>query len=115
MASLERPNGRPVQVPALRLDTFAAACNLRPVLLKVDAEGHELAVIAGAARLLQEIRPLAVIETSSVTTLAAMSALDYVPRRITPEGSLVAHPGILDATSYENVCFVPVERGGAAQ
>jgi FkbM family methyltransferase len=113
MASLERPNGRPVQVPALRLDTFAAARNLRPALVKVDAEGHELAVIAGAGRLLAEIRPLAVIETSSVTTLAAMSALDYVPRRIAPDGGLVAHPGVLDATSYENVCFVPVERVGA--
>jgi FkbM family methyltransferase len=110
MASLERPNGRPVNVRAMRLDSFAGARGLIPRVLKIDAEGHELAVIAGASNLLHEARPVAVIETAAMSTFDAMRDLGYLPRRIARDGRLVAHPETPADGPYENVCFVPVER-----
>ncbi|MCP3958356.1 MAG: FkbM family methyltransferase [bacterium] len=52
----------------LALDDFAAGRDLRPDLVKIDVEGGERAVIAGARQLLETARPIAVVELHSWET-----------------------------------------------
>lgn len=80
LASLEAPVGGPVhryQVELQRLDD----CVREPVgLLKIDVEGHELAVLSGAERVLREDGPNLLIEAEerhrpgAVAELAALLA-----------------------------------------
>lgn len=53
------------QVRATRLDTFFASrpSRRRVALVKIDVEGHELAVLQGARGLLQRDRPVLVLES----------------------------------------------------
>ncbi|SDH70086.1 FkbM family methyltransferase [Roseospirillum parvum] len=56
--------GGATRVPLTRLDTLAESCPSRPVaVVKIDVEGHELAVLRGATRLLREDRPVLILET----------------------------------------------------
>lgn len=43
-----------IEVPAIRLDDYAARLGLRPVGMKVDVEGHEVPVLRGAERILKD-------------------------------------------------------------
>jgi FkbM family methyltransferase len=52
-----------VEVPICQLDAFVQAHGVSPPsLLKIDVEGHELAVLKGARRILEEYRPALVFE-----------------------------------------------------
>jgi FkbM family methyltransferase len=54
------------QVTAVRLDTFRPVNELRAIaLLKIDAEGHELAVLEGTAGLVARHRPVIFLENNS--------------------------------------------------
>jgi FkbM family methyltransferase len=50
-------------VPQVTLDGFAADHGVLPDLIKIDAEGSELAVLEGAGRVLQRARPMVVLES----------------------------------------------------
>lgn len=52
--------GPAIEVPVVRLDDLLADATT-PVLIKLDVEGHELAVLQGAERVLGDARLLAVI------------------------------------------------------
>jgi FkbM family methyltransferase len=106
MSSVTKPGARAVRVTTVTLDDFTARRGLTPTLLKIDVEGHELAVIAGATRILRDVRPVAVVETARDETFGVMSALGYAAHRITRNGTLVPHTGVIPS-GYENVCFVP--------
>jgi FkbM family methyltransferase len=110
MSSVTKPGARKIRVATVALDGFAESRGLAPALLKIDVEGHELAVIAGAEGILRNARPVAVIETACHETFDVMSKLGYDAWRITPAGNLLPHPGVIPA-GYENVCFAPRERG----
>ena len=62
-------------VPTVALDGFSAGRGDRPSLLKVDAEGAEVRVLAGAARLIAEIRPAIICELHSEEARGAVEAL----------------------------------------
>ena len=62
-------------VPTVTLDGFSAGRGDRPALLKVDAEGAEVRVLAGATRLIAEARPAIVCELHSEEARAAVEAL----------------------------------------
>jgi hypothetical protein len=49
-------------VDATTLDDFFAAKQRFPDFLKIDVEGHELAVLEGAKRILQRHRPAVLVE-----------------------------------------------------
>jgi FkbM family methyltransferase len=53
---------KPVTVQAITLDDFCARHDLKPRLIKIDVEGHELKVIRGAARTIATHRPLLIFE-----------------------------------------------------
>lgn len=52
--------GPALDVPVMRLDDLLAD-SVQPILIKLDVEGHELAVLQGAERVLADTRLLAVI------------------------------------------------------
>jgi FkbM family methyltransferase len=70
MVSLET-----VEVPCATLDSF----DLAPAVLKLDVEGHELAVLEGAARTVQRHRPCILLEPSRdrPALQARMASLGY--------------------------------------
>ena len=47
------------------LDAYCSAQNLSPSFIKVDAEGAELDVITGAGEIIQQFKPMVLIEVSS--------------------------------------------------
>jgi FkbM family methyltransferase len=56
-------DGHAVRVPVRRLDSLVPADAERPILLKIDTQGAELQVIAGAERLLPSV-DVAIVECS---------------------------------------------------
>lgn len=79
---------RVVRAPICRLDVFTRTHNLPPPsLIKIDVEGHELAVILGAQELLREHRPALVIEFNRAMSERAgwdASRLSQLLRSIAP-------------------------------
>jgi FkbM family methyltransferase len=55
-------SGERIQVPSTSLDEFIAHGNPEPHLLKIDVEGGEVAVLAGAERLVTDRRPVIICE-----------------------------------------------------
>lgn len=55
-------SGRVFRVPSLTLDSYAAAQRVIPSVIKIDVEGAELLVLKGARALLQEKRPVILVE-----------------------------------------------------
>lgn len=71
-------------VAAVRLDTFQPVAELAAIdLLKIDAEGHELQVLAGTAGLIARHRPMIFVENNSGENgdelIRRIESLDYVP------------------------------------
>jgi FkbM family methyltransferase len=56
------PGWRPHPVECVSVDDFVSASGLRPTLLKIDVEGHELSVLRGAEETLQSCRPVLMLE-----------------------------------------------------
>ena len=112
--------GRIVRVPATRLDD-ALLDDERPVdFLKVDVEGHELAVLRGATGVLRSDRPVVVLEgempsgPESRPRVCAfeefLSPLGYRRMAFEFDGELrLARPGAF-VEGHPNVAFVPEDR-----
>ncbi len=108
LSSLDMPTDRRIEVDVLRLDDYASSTNLSPDLIKVDVEGHEREVLAGARALLNDAQPIVIAETSTVKTIELMRSHEYVPWRIAQDGSTMTHDGCLELVGgYENICFMP--------
>jgi hypothetical protein len=121
----------PVQVRAARLDTLARAGRLRrPIaLMKLDAEGHEAAVLDGAAELVSEDRPYLLIELNRLMLEPAGETPASVLERVVRNDrydvfELRAPRGLLSGRRFElfsladwhavefmDVLCVPRERG----
>lgn len=76
-----------IKVPSVSLDHFVyEAANPPPTLMKIDVEGAEGEVLRGAKRLLQQHRPILLIEIHSAEQQAAVVAqtdpLGYKWRRL---------------------------------
>lgn len=110
---------RKYDVPSVSLDDYTAERGLRPNIVKLDAEGAELAILSGMERLLRDVRPVVVLETGDYAGMAApptaaslelldeagYDAFEYVG------GALQAHRR-LTTYGYDNLFFAP--RGSAA-
>ena len=71
------------RVHVLRLDTFVERCGVgRLDVLKVDVEGGELGVLAGARESLKRFSPLLFVEVHyGLDVLGAVEDLGYVVKR----------------------------------
>jgi FkbM family methyltransferase len=112
-----RPGSDRIDVEAQTLDRFAADLGIRHVdVLKVDTEGTEHDVLAGAAGILSADRPFVVCEvltagnTADALT-AQLGAADYVFFLLTKEGPRPAERILGNATGgCHNYLFVPRSR-----
>lgn len=72
-------SGEHILVSSISLDEFIARGNPPPQLMKIDVEGGETAVLAGAERLLAEHQPLIICEVHHVE--AARWIEEWLPAR----------------------------------
>lgn len=93
-------DGESCRVPARSLDSFAAERNLDRIdLLKIDVEGHELAVLAGAGRLLRERRVrLVFVEVGFDRADSGHTAFAEVEASLSPHG--FAFSGLYECWRY---------------
>ena len=85
----EEETKEPIEVPAVRLDSIVSGQDIH--LLKIDTQGHELAVLRGARRLLEQGR-------------VRMVALEFWPRGMAAGGlDAVEALDLLHACGF--VCF----------
>jgi FkbM family methyltransferase len=112
MSSLGVPTERHVEVDVITLEAYSRGSRARPDLLKIDVEGHEREVLAGASSLLASARPIVIAETGDGDTIELMHSYAYEPMRILGDGTTVAHDGRLKLVGgYENICFMPSPTG----
>lgn len=78
-------SGRTEQVRMVRLDTVIGDRS-DVAMIKIDVEGHEPEVLAGAEQLLRRCRPALVVEHNDADRLAAFfDKIDYVAARYLPD------------------------------
>jgi FkbM family methyltransferase len=94
-------------VPVTTLDTYCAAHQLKPDLIKIDVEGGELAVLKGAKAILEAHHPVILLEMNPMSSGAAgttPAAIDAFLRQLGYEGKvLTAH-----SLSRESLVRLPV-------
>jgi FkbM family methyltransferase len=108
-SSFTRPGEVSVDVDVITLDGYAHRTNTRPDLVKIDVEGHESEVLAGARSILETARPIVISEvgeTKRENVVELMRTHGYEPHSILPDGSLGAH-GAKTTAGPENICFLP--------
>ena len=98
--------GEPVRVRTTTLDAEVEARGLSPAFVKVDVEGAELGVLAGAKRTLA-LRPVLLVEVSDATAGEAERLLaDWDAYEVR---SSCLRPGLVGASGFFNALFVPPE------
>jgi FkbM family methyltransferase len=106
------PNAPDTSVLTLALDDFVSASGLRPTFIKMDIEGAEFDALAGMTRLLQDVRPVLVLEQTpedmrchAILVAAGYTAVDLASyRRIRSASDFLTDTGVV------NVLFLPNER-----
>ncbi len=102
--------GAPLPVETTTIDAEVETHGLRPVFVKIDVEGHELAVLDGTRRTLEQHRPVVLCEVSDATAssvAAFLAGLGYAPVRVRPRR---LEPGLGPLAGIFNVFFVPNDR-----
>jgi FkbM family methyltransferase len=112
----ELPDWRSLTVSAVSLDEFCTHNNLRPDLVKIDAESAESHIVAGMKRLLGEERVPVTIEVGDegvegVPTSAELlsSVLDYGYVAVEYRGGELHLHQLRDRYRYENILLLPRE------
>lgn len=67
-SSLERETGRSIDIDCVTLDEWSTEAKVVPNFIKIDAEGHDVAVIKGASRLIALHRPTILMEATGTET-----------------------------------------------
>lgn len=112
--------GEAVRVPTVCLDTYCRQHGIERIrLLKIDVEGAEFQVLAGATGVLATIRPEAIIcelggfaeGCRPTTVLGLLGEAGYRPYEMAPTGLVPFSPGAgtdLDSCEWEqrNLCFL---------
>jgi FkbM family methyltransferase len=108
-----RLRARVYQVPAVSLDEYTAMHEIRPDIIKLDAEGAELSILTGMHELLRSAFPVLVLETgdydgmASPATSASIDLLDGAGYRCFEyDGGFRPHRR-RGAYGYGNLFFLP--------
>ena len=125
MGALRPPASRdPVRTRKVSAVTLDAYCRTHAVagidLLKIDAEGAELSVFAGAGHTLETLRPIVICEVLDWVTqpwgyrarriIEALSGHGYRWYDIEPDGSLAEHAVRETYGEFRNFLAVPDEK-----
>ena len=100
-----------VNVPMLTLDEYCQEHGIHPNVIKVDVEGHELAVLKGATKLLREGVPHYIVcefepaRSDAAPLVQTMAAHGYEARTLTPQGLL--RP--FEDDHFQNIVFTRAE------
>lgn len=97
-----------VEVPGCSLDSLVARQELRPDLIKIDVESHELVVLSGARKTLREHQPTLIIEVTPRTFADVdelLRAHGYEGRLFADHSLHEADPAIVGATGYSNLIY----------
>jgi FkbM family methyltransferase len=104
---------RAVRVRTRTLDSFCRASGLRPGLLKIDVEGHELEVLEGGKESVERLRPLLVVELlpgapAKRALFGWLGGLGYRIAAVEPQGLVpVESAEALEACPFEDFLFCP--------
>ena len=91
-----------IAVEVVRLDEYFANRPGRISVIKIDVEGHELAVFRGAQRILQEDSPVLIFEseTRHLTQGTVFDVLDYLTRQ-GYQGSFICRNSLLPIAQFD--------------
>jgi FkbM family methyltransferase len=105
MASVEKPAGRRIDVPAVTLSEYWRRTEARPDLIKVDVEGHEYQVLCGAAELIEAVRPDLIVEVTRRATFQLLATWGYAACQIGREDWTTLHETPRCDAGYQNLFF----------
>ena len=98
-AHISPASGAELSVLVVSIDSLGID---RPVaLVKIDAEGHEVFVLAGMRELINRWHPVLVVETGSREVIVGLEALGYVAEKLPDSPNVVFRPrtGLTRASS----------------
>jgi FkbM family methyltransferase len=78
--------------PTISLDAYVDYCRSKTVVLKIDVEGAEELVFAGAIRFLQEVWPWVIVECFQPTRLDWLADLGYLIESLDDCGNYLLTP-----------------------
>jgi FkbM family methyltransferase len=105
--TVDRPAGE-ITVSVCRLDTIVRDEDLPlPHLIKIDVEGDELLVLAGASDTLRRSRPLLMIELHGTNAVVAEALTNLRYHAVVLDDDV----SIVEAPWYAHVIAAPLERG----
>jgi len=84
--------GESLAVPTLPLDLFADFCHGKRVLIKIDVEGAEASVFAGAMDLIRQTLPVIIVECFEPSKLDVMQSLGYTIQSLEENGNYLLMP-----------------------
>jgi len=107
MTSLQRRSPNEIAVELTTLTAHWHETGLTPDLIKIDVEGHELAVIRGSRELLQAVHPDLIVEVTDARTVTMLTELGYHTHGIAGDGRPdPVDPSSVDlAEGYANLYF----------
>jgi FkbM family methyltransferase len=83
---------KPIAVPTLPLDTYVDFCTNKMLMIKIDVEGAESSVFAGAMRLIQQVYPLIIVECFDSSKLDLFKPLGYSLQPLDANGNFLLTP-----------------------
>ena len=103
-------SGSLIQVQCRTLDSIVEELSVEPDFIKIDVEGFEHAVLAGASRVLHEFRPCIVLEANPgdpyMTVTEILKKYEYRVHLITDDG-VEPRAEIFPDSRYRNWLCVP--------
>ena len=103
--------GRLIRVQCRKLDSVASELNIEPDLIKIDAEGFSDAVLSGASRLLDKVRPRIVLEANPGDAVLRITEIltthRYAMHLITDNGPELREE-IIASAKYRNWLCLPL-------
>ena len=95
-------------IVTLPVDALALPPTIK--LVKIDVEGHELAVLRGMHRLLERDHPVLIVETDSQETVDLLHSMSYVTERLPDSSNLLCR----HATQLRNTVLMDAQPCGLA-
>ena len=97
-----------LEIPGVSLDSLLARRELHPDLIKIDVEGHETAVLAGATETLAVHRPTLFVEVTPDTfneVDTVLRSASYRGAVFTAAGLCAPDPDLINSRGYCNLLY----------